>query len=183
MAEETAAVLGVSIDSRHHVSKAPRTEVTLIAGIGIEGDAHAGVTDQHRSRKRRDPTRPNLRQVHLIQSELFAELAERGFDVDPGQLGENVTTRGIDLLSLPTGARLRIGEEAVVEVTGLRNPCKLINLVSDGLLKAVVATGVGHTVTQRTGVMSIVLTGGVVRPGDPISVELPAGAHLPLQTV
>ena len=176
-------VLSVSRDSAHRFSKPPCDAITLLTGLGVEGDAHAGTTDQHRFTKRRDPTRPNLRQVHLIQSELFAELAERGFAVGPGQLGENVTTSGVDLLSLPEGTRLHLGEEAVVEVTGLRTPCKHIDGLQPGLLRAVIATGVGQAVPQRTGVMSIVITGGVVRTGDPIRVVLPAGEHRPLQTV
>ncbi len=181
MSAHSGTVLSVSRDSAHRFSKPPQPAITLLEGIGVEGDAHAGVTDQHRFTKRRDPTRPNLRQVHLIQSELFAELA--GFDVGPGDLGENVTTRGIDLLSLPERTRLHLGDDAIVEVTGLRNPCKHINGLQRGLLKAVIAAGVGQAVPQRTGVMSIVIAGGVVRPGDPIRVELPAGEHRVLQTV
>lgn len=176
-------VLSVSRDTRHRFSKPVCETITLLAGIGVEGDAHAGATDQHRFTKRWDPTRPNLRQVHLIQSELFAELADRGFSVGPGQLGENVTTRDIDLLSLPAGTRLFLGDDAVVEVTGLRSPCKHINSLHAGLLKAVVDVGAGLDVPQRTGVMSIVIAGGVVRAGDPIRVALPAGKHRTLQTV
>ena len=178
-----AAVVAVSRDSAHRVSKVPQGAITLLEGIGVEGDAHAGTTDQHRYTKRRDPHRPNLRQVHLIQSELFDELAAHGYAVGPGQLGENVTTSGVDLLNLPTGTRLHLGDDAIVEVTGLRSPCKLINSVADGLLKAVVATGRGKEIPQRTGVMSIVVAGGVVRPDDPIRVELPVGKHRVLQTV
>ncbi|MFC0680227.1 MOSC domain-containing protein [Lysobacter korlensis] len=178
-----ATVLSVSRNAAHRFSKAPCEAITLLSGLGVEGDAHAGITDQHRFTKRRDPTRPNLRQVHLIQSELFAELADRGFEVGPGELGENVTTRGIDLLALPERARLHLGGEAVVEVTGLRNPCKHIDGLQAGLLKAVIASGVGQAVPQRTGVMSIVIAGGVVRPGDAIRVELPVGEHRMLQTV
>jgi MOSC domain-containing protein YiiM len=183
MIADPGTVVAVSRDSAHRFSKPTREAITLLEGIGVEGDAHAGVTDQHRFTKRRDPTRPNLRQVHLIQSELFAELAERGFDVGPGELGENVTTRGVDLLALPEGTRLRLGEEAIVEVTGLRSPCKHINGLQAGLLPAVIAAGVGKPVPQRTGVMSIVIAGGLVRPGDPIRVELPVGEHRVLQTV
>jgi MOSC domain-containing protein YiiM len=183
MIVDSGSVISVSRDSAHRFSKPPCDAITLLAGIGVEGDAHAGTTDQHRFTKRRDPTRPNLRQVHLIQSELFAELADRGFSVGPGQLGENVTTSGIDLLELPAGTRLCLGDDAVVEVTGLRSPCKHIDGLRSGLLKAVVDVGAGRVVPQRTGVMSIVITGGVVRPGDPIRVALPAGEHRPLQTV
>ncbi len=177
------SVVSVSRDSTHRVSKVPQQAITLLEGIGVEGDAHAGATDQHRYTKRRDPHRPNLRQVHLIQSELFDELATHGYAVGPGQLGENVTTSGVDLLALPAGTRLHLGDEAVVEVTGLRGPCKLINQVADGLLKAVVATGRGKEVPQRTGVMSVVVVGGIVRPGDAVRVELPVGEHRVLQTV
>lgn len=183
MTAEQPTVVTVARDRAHRFSKPMCDEITLLAGIGVKGDAHAGATDQHRFHKRRDPTRPNLRQVHLIQSELFDELADRGFAVGPGELGENVTTSGIDLLSVPTGTRLHLGDQAVVEVTGLRSPCKHINGLQPGLLKAVVAAGVGQTVPHRTGVMSIVIAGGVVRAGDPIRVTLPSGEHHVLQTV
>ena len=183
MTADSGTVVAVSRDTAHRVSKVPQDEITLLAGIGVEGDAHAGITDQHRHTKRRDPHRPNLRQVHLIQSELFDELAAHGYAVEPGRLGENITTSGVDLLALPAGTRLHLGGEAVVEITGLRSPCKLINQVADGLLKAVVATGRGKEIPQRTGVMSIVVAGGVVRPGDGIRIELPAGEHRTLQIV
>ncbi|MFJ8648827.1 MOSC domain-containing protein [Streptomyces sp. NPDC093546] len=177
-------VTTVSSHGEHAFSKANRPAITLLAGLGVEGDAHAGVTVQHRSRVARDPTQPNLRQVHLIHEELFDEVAAAGFTVAPGELGENITTRGIDLLGLPTGTLLRIGREAVVEVTGLRNPCGQIDGFRAGLLKQVVGrdeeTG---EIVRKAGIMGIVRTGGVVRPGDPIEAELPDGPHHPLERV
>ncbi|MDT0261176.1 MOSC domain-containing protein [Jatrophihabitans lederbergiae] len=178
-----AAVEAVSIDGEHRFSKVPADEITLLAGIGVRGDAHAGVTVQHRSRVAADPTQPNLRQVHLISVELLDELREDGFDVRPGQLGENITTRGIPLLDLPRGALLRISEDAVVRVTGLRNPCGQINDFRSGLLKRVVGYAPDGTVIRRAGVMGIVLAGGVVSPRDSITVELPTGDHHRLEPV
>ncbi|WP_406300631.1 MOSC domain-containing protein [Embleya sp. NBC_00888] len=157
--------------------------IRLLAGLGVEGDAHLGVTVQHRSRVAADPTQPNLRQVHLIHAELFEELAEAGFTVAAGELGENVTTRGVDLLGLPTGTLLRLGAEAVVEVTGLRNPCPQINAFQDGLLKAVVGRDEAGGIVRKAGIMAIVRTGGDIRPGDAIAVELPAPPHRALERV
>ncbi|HEX7308929.1 MOSC domain-containing protein, partial [Lentzea sp.] len=150
---------------------------------GVEGDVHQGVTVRHRSRVAKDPTAPNLRQVHLIHAELFDELRDKGYAVEPGQIGENVTTRGVDLLGLPTGTLLRLGPDAVVEVTGLRNPCAQIDGFSHGLLKEVVFRGPDGDLVRLAGVMSVVRTGGVVRPGDEIAVELPAEPHTALAPV
>jgi MOSC domain-containing protein YiiM len=176
-------VRAVSRDAGHRFSKPVCDRIRLLAGLGVEGDAHQGVTVQHRSRVAQDPTRPNLRQVHLIHEELFAEVAGAGFDVLPGQLGENVTTAGLDLLALPTGTLLRLGADAVVEVTGLRNPCLQIDNFQDGLLKQVVGRDERGELIRRAGIMGVVLTGGVVRPGDPVGVELPVGPHRPLERV
>jgi MOSC domain-containing protein YiiM len=164
-------------------AKPNRESITLLAGLGVEGDVHAGTTVKHRSRMRRDPSQPNLRQVHLIHEELFEEVRAAGFEVAAGQLGENVTTRGIDLLGLPVGTLLRLGDEAVVEVTGLRNPCLQIDGFQDGLLKQVVGRDEDGAVLRRAGIMSVVVTGGPVRPGDPVEVELPSGPHRPLDVV
>jgi len=144
---------------------------------------HAGVTVRHRFRVAKDPSQPNLRQVHLIHEELFDEVRGAGFEVAAGELGENVTTRGVDLLGLPTGTLLRLGDEAVVEVTGLRNPCAQIDNFQRGLMKQVVGRGEDGKARFRSGIMSVVVTGGVVRPGDPVEVELPDGPHLPLEIV
>ena len=167
----TARVSSVSRDDEHRFSKPQRESITLVTGLGVEGDAHFGATVQHLSRVRRDPTQPNLRQVHLIHRELFDEVDA---EVAPGELGENVTTEGLDLLGLPRGTRLRLGGDAVVEVTGLRNPCAQIDGFERGLLKQVVGTDASGRTVRKAGVMAVVLTGGVVRPGDPIDVELPA---------
>jgi len=176
----------VAAVSRHDVysfTKPNRESITLLAGLGVEGDVHAGVTVRHRSRIARDPSQPNLRQVHLIHEELFEEVRGSGFRVGAGELGENITTRGVDLLGLPTGTLLRIGEEAVVEVTGLRNPCLQIDAFQEGLLKRVVGRDESGRVVLKAGVMSVVKAGGVVRPGDVIRVELPVGDHRPLERV
>lgn len=179
----SGTVVAVSRNGDYSFTKPNRESVTLLAGLGVDGDVHAGVTVKHRSRVARDPTEPNLRQVHLIHEELFAEVAEAGFRVRPGELGENITTRGVDLLGLPVGTLLRLGGEAVVELTGLRNPCRQIDGLQDGLLKQVVGHDEAGNVVRKAGVMSVVLTGGVVRPGDAVKVELPAGPHRPLDLV
>jgi MOSC domain-containing protein YiiM len=178
-----AIVTAVSRSSSHSFSKPNQESIHLLTGLGIEGDAHLGQTVKHRSRVAKDPSQPNLRQVHLIHAELFDELAERGFTVAAGDMGENVTTRGIDLLSLPAGARLLLGESAVIEVTGLRNPCVQIDRFQKGLMKAVLGKDDQGSVIRKSGIMAIVLEGGEVRPGDAIRVELPAEPHRPLEVV
>ena len=176
-------VTAVSSNGEYSFTKPNRESITLLAGLGVEGDVHAGVTVKHRSRVAQDPTQPNLRQVHLIHEELFAEVGEAGFTVEPGHLGENITTKGLDLLGLPVGTLLRVGGEAVVELTGLRNPCLQIDRFQNGLLKQVVGRDEAGNVLRKAGVMSVVRTGGVVRPGDLIEVELPAEPHRPLDRV
>ncbi|MFF5445652.1 MOSC domain-containing protein [Streptomyces sp. NPDC012888] len=180
---DTAVVTAVSSNSEYSFTKPNRESITLLAGLGVEGDVHAGVTVKHRSRVAQDPTQPNLRQVHLIHRELFDQVAREGFEVSPGQLGENVTTEGIDLLGLPRGAVLRLGAEAEVEVTGLRNPCVQIDRFQDGLLKQLVGRDEEGRVIRKGGIMGVVRRGGVIRPGDPITVTLPAGPHEPLDRV
>ncbi|MFD3515819.1 MOSC domain-containing protein [Streptomyces sp. NPDC058657] len=178
-----ATVTAVSSNGTYSFTKPNRDSITLLAGLGVEGDVHAGVTVKHRSRVAQDPTQPNLRQVHFIHQELFAEVREEGFEVAPGQLGENVTTRGLDLLALPVGTLLRLGGEAVVEITGLRNPCVQIDGFQHGLLKQVTGRDAEGNIVRKAGVMGVVRTGGPVRPGDPITVELPAEPHRPLERV
>ncbi|MFF9686959.1 MOSC domain-containing protein [Streptomyces sp. NPDC014623] len=176
-------VAAVNSNGVYSFSKPNRDAVTLLAGLGVEGDVHAGVTVKHRSRIAQDPTQPNLRQVHLIHQELFAELGDAGFEVGPGSLGENITTSGIELLALPVGTLLHLGEEAVVEVTGLRNPCLQIDNFQGGLLKQVVGLAEDGTVVRKAGIMGVVTAGGVVRPGDAVKAELPAEPHRPLERV
>ena len=176
-------VVAVSSSSRHGVGKLGRDSITLVEGLGVEGDAHLGEKVQHLSRVRRDPTQPNLRQVHLIHSELHDELRQRGFDVEPAQMGENVTTRGVDLLGLPVGTRLRLGGDALIEITGLRNPCKQLNGIQDGLMAATLNRDADGELVRKAGVMAIVLGGGDVRPDDPIVAELPAEPHRALEPV
>ncbi|MFD7956534.1 MOSC domain-containing protein [Streptomyces ardesiacus] len=179
----SAVVTAVSSNGTYSFTKPNRESITLLAGLGVEGDVHAGVTVKHRSRVAQDPTRPNLRQVHLMHEELFAEVGAEGFEVTAGDLGENITTRGIDLLGLPVGTVLRVGQEAVLEVTGLRNPCLQIDTFRDGLLKQVVGRDEAGNLVRKAGIMSIVRHGGTVRPGDAITVELPSEPHRPLDRV
>ncbi|MFJ9008175.1 MOSC domain-containing protein [Streptomyces canus] len=176
-------VAAVSSNGEYSFTKPNRDSIMLLAGLGVEGDVHSGVTVKHRSRVAQDPTQPNLRQVHLIHEELFAEVIAEGFKVMPGDLGENITTRDIDLLGLPVGTLLRIGDHAVLEVTGLRNPCLQIDNFQDGLLKQVVGRDEAGNVVRRAGIMSIVKEGGAVGPGDTIKAELPSGPHRPLERV
>ena len=165
------------------MAKPSAGSIMLIAGIGVEGDVHAGATVKHRSRVEQNPESPNLRQVHLIPSELHDELAGKGLSVIAGQMGENVTTSGIDLLALPAGAKLRLGASAIVEVTGLRTPCAQLDGIQPGLLAAVLGRDENGGLVRKSGIMGIVLTGGEVSPGDPIDVELPPQPHQPLQPV
>jgi len=176
-------VIATCRSGEHRFSKTPREAITLIADIGVEGDAHSGALVKHRSRVRRNPLQPNLRQVHLIASELFDEVAEAGFTVRPGDMGENVTTEGIDLIRLPKGTRLWLGDEAAVEITGLRNPCAQIDGFQEGLLAQMVSKDEAGTIIRKAGVMSIVIRGGVVRPGDAIRVTLPPEPHVALERV
>jgi MOSC domain-containing protein YiiM len=176
-------VVSVNLSDAHTFSKTPRASITLVAGLGVDGDAHSGVTVKHRSRVARDPTQPNLRQVHLIHAELHDELRDAGFDVNPGDMGENITTRGLDLLALPTGTRLRIGNDALIEVTGLRNPCVQLDRFQNGLMRAVLDRDADGALVRKAGIMAVVLAGGVVAPGDMIVPQLPAGPHRPLVAV
>jgi MOSC domain-containing protein YiiM len=167
----------------HKVTKPGVRGITLLAGRGVEGDAHMGETVKHRSRVARDPSQPNLRQVHLIHAELHDELATRGFAVGPGDMGENITTRGIDLLGLPVGTRLRLGTRAVVEITGLRNPCVQLDGLQPGLMAAVLDRDAEGRLVRKAGIMGVVITGGEVSGGDAITIELPARPHTPLEPV
>lgn len=176
-------VVAVHRDGRHRFSKPTVDAITLRTGLGVEGDAHYGETVQHRSRVRSDPTAPNLRQVHVIAAELIDELVAAGFDVAPGVMGENVTTRGLDLLALPTGTVVRLGATALVEITGLRNPCLQLDRYSRGLQKAVLDRAPDGSLIRRAGVMGIVLRDGDVRPGDTIGLRLPDRPHRPLEPV
>ena len=169
----TGTVAAVSRSATHTMVKGRSQSIRLLAGRGVEGDAHAGETVKHRSRVERDPSQPNLRQVHLIHAELHDELREQGLDVAAGEMGENVTTRGLDLLGLPTGTRLHLGDEAVIELTGLRNPCAQLDGIRPGLLAAVLGRDEQGNLVRKAGVMAVVAVGGLVQAGDPIIVELP----------
>ncbi|MBI1245343.1 MAG: MOSC domain-containing protein [Alphaproteobacteria bacterium] len=176
-------VLALAARAEHGFSKEPRESIRLVAGEGVEGDAHRGVTVRHRSRVARDPTRPNLRQVHLMHAELFDELRVRGFDVRPGQLGENVTMRGLDLLALSSGTRLLFEGGVELVVTGLRNPCGQIDAFRPGLLQAVLDRTADGVPVRKAGVMSIVATGGTIRPGELVQAAAPSGPLRPLEPV
>jgi len=178
-----AVVVAVSRSEKHTLAKPSQDSIRLLIGLGVEGDAHLGETVKHRSRVARDPSQPNLRQVHLIHAEFHDELRAAGFAVAAGQMGENITTRGVDLLGLPTGTRLRIGDAAVVEVTGLRNPCAQLDRIQPGLMGATLGRDDRGHVIRKAGVMGVVLAGGEVRPGDPIRVELPPEPHRSLAPV
>lgn len=179
----TGVIVAVAVGPHHTFSKTVVDEVTLVEGLGVQGDAHFGATVKHRSRVARDPAQPNLRQVHLLQQELLDELNAGGFPIVPGALGENVTTSGIDLLELPAGTLLHLGERAVVRITGLRNPCSQIEDFHEGLLAAVVSKDRDGHIRRKTGVMGVVLNSGNVQAGDTVLVELPAAPHEPLQVV
>jgi hypothetical protein len=166
-------VTAVSCSAGHTLVKPNRDSIRLLAGLGVEGDAHSGATVKHRSRLARFAKEPNLRQVHLIHAELHDDLRERGFAVSAGQMGENVTTRGVDLLGLPAGARVCLGDTAVIEVTGLRNPCAQLDRIQRGLMGATLGLDQNGNLVRKAGIMAIVLIGGEVRPGDAIRVELP----------
>ena len=177
------SVTAVSSSATHTMRKQNQASIFLQAGLGVEGDAHNGTTVKHRSRVAQDPTQPNLRQVHLIHSELHDELRAKGFDIQPGEMGENLTTAGIDLLDLPAGTKLRIGANAVVEVTGLRNPCTQLDGIQPGLMQAVLDRDAAGNLIRKAGVMGIVLESGTVRPGDRIVVQLPAEPYRALEKV
>jgi MOSC domain-containing protein YiiM len=176
-------VVAVSASPRHTFSKAVAREIVLLAGLGVAGDAHCGVTVKHRSRVARDPSQPNLRQVHLIHAELFDELAAKGFTVGPGELGENITTRGLELLRLPVDTELRIGPTAIVRLTGLRNPCTQLDGFQSGLMAAVLDRTPEGEVVRKSGVMGVVIAGGPVRAGDGVVVFQPAAPYRPMERV
>lgn len=176
-------VISVSCDGEHRFCKPATQSIRLVVGLGVEGDAHFGATVQHRSRVKKDPTRPNLRQVHLIHAELLDELNQAGFDVNPGSMGENVTTRGIDLLSLPGGTHLLIGNAAVIEITGLRDPCRQLDDYRAGLMNAVLDRDENGGLVRKAGIMGIVIAAGDVTAGDTIGIKLPAPPHHHLERV
>lgn len=180
---DTARVHAVARSATHQLGKIRQDHIELVAGHGVAGDAHAGATVKHRSRVGRDPTQPNLRQVHLVHRELHDELAAEGFTVAPGAMGENVTTAGIDLLALPTGTHLHLGETAVVALTGLRNPCPQLDGLQPGLMAATLDRDASGGLIRKAGVMGVVVQGGTVRPSDPIRVTLPSTPHAPLTPV
>ncbi len=179
----SATVIAVAASASHSMRKPMQDRIVLLAGLGVEGDAHMGETVRHRSRVAIDPAAPNLRQVHLIHAELLAELRAAEFAIAPGQMGENITTQGIDLLGLATGARLHIGKTAVIEITGLRNPCAQLDAIQPGLMAAVIARSPRGKLIRKAGVMGVVVTGGEVRLGDSIRAVMPSPPYIPLAPV
>jgi MOSC domain-containing protein YiiM len=178
-----STVLSLSKSDEHNFSKSTCSSLTLIKGEGVDGDAHRGVTVKHRSRVKVDPTQPNLRQVHLVHNELIQELQGKGFNVQAATMGENITTKGIDLLSLPRGTELKIGEEAIIEITGLRNPCKQLDNFQKGLTSAVLDKDDEGNLIRKAGIMAVVLAGGKISAGDPIKITLPSKPHYALERV
>ena len=178
-----AKIIAVARSPQHTMRKPGADSIRLVTGLGVEGDAHQGRTVKHRSRVALDPTQPNLRQVHLIHAELFDELRAAGFDIAPGEMGENVTTVGLDILALPAGTRLRLGTAAIIEVTGLRNPCAQLDGIRPGLMKATLDRDPDGKLIRKAGIMGVVIEGGEVRAGDPIVVELPLQPHAALAVV
>jgi len=176
-------VISVSKSRSHTFNKYVSSEIILVKGLGVEGDAHKGEKVKHRSRVAKDPNQPNLRQVHLIHSELFEELKEKGFEVNPGQMGENITTQEIDLLNLPKDTILSIGKTAKIKITGLRNPCKQIDSIKKGLMNAVLDKDKEGNLIRKAGIMGIIIEGGTINAGDEISIKLPTQPHLKLERV
>jgi MOSC domain-containing protein YiiM len=183
MSDKKTNVIAVCINSSHTFSKTKQKEIKLIKMIGVEGDAHAGKYVKHLSRVKRDPKAINLRQVHLIQNELFDELLTEGFIVKPGNLGENITTSGIDLINLPKATILKIGEDVQLEITGLRDPCRQIDDYNNGLLKKMISKDEDGNIIRKTGIMTIVKNGGIVRKGDNIEIIIPKEPHQKLEVV
>jgi MOSC domain-containing protein YiiM len=179
----TGRVIHISLGGAHTFTKKPVSSARFLEGLGLEGDVHAGRTVKHRSRVAVDPTQPNLRQVHLIQSELLAELVQAGYEVSAGRLGENVLTEGIDLLSLPAGTRLALGRDVVLELTGLRNPCAQLNDVGPGLMQRLAHRDDEGRLHRRAGVMAIVITTGDAKEGDMIEITLPPEPHVAMDRV
>ena len=179
----SSRVVSVSLSPKHTFSKANVASITLLAGLGVEGDAHSGETVKHRSRVARNPTEPNVRQVHLLHRELFAELAMKGYAIAPGQLGENILTEGVDLLALPVDTELHIGAHAVLRLTGLRNPCRQLDRFRSGLMAAVLDRTADGALVRKAGVMSVVVAAGVVCVGDAVRVHVPSVPHRPLGAV
>lgn len=179
----TGRVTAVSRSATHTMTKGNQSAIELLEGLGVADDAHAGTTVKHRSRVARDPNQPNLRQVHLIHAELHEELHRAGFDVAAGQMGENITTEGIDLLGLPAGTRLRVGDDAIIEITGLRNPCAQLDGIQAGLMAAALDRDPAGNLIRKAGIMAVVIAGGLVRPGDAIVTALPPPPHRPLEPV
>ncbi len=178
----SASVVAVHRSAEHKFSKETVDAVTVLAGLGVEGDAHMGARVKHRSRVAKDPNQPNLRQVHLVASELLDEVAAKGYTVRPGDLGENVTTQGLDLITLPVGTSLRIGD-VLLTLTGLRNPCVQIDAFADGLQGEMLGRDDTGKLVRKTGVMAVVVRSGEIRPGDEIIVAAPAGNPVPMEKI
>jgi len=182
MSELTGRVVAVHTSGEHEFSKQTCDSITVLPGLGVDGDAHMGARVQHLSRVRADPDQPNLRQVHLVTSEVLAEANEAGFEVAAGDLGENITTSGLDLITLPVGTTLRLGD-AILALTGLRNPCVQIDAFADGLQGQMLGRDADGKLVRKSGVMSVVVHGGEIRAGDSITVSFPPGDPIPMQKI
>jgi len=176
-------VKAVSLSDKHTIRKFNRTYINIIPGFGVEGDAHAGNKVKHRYLVKKDPGRPNLRQVHLISMEIYKELQQKGFAIKPGDMGENITTEGIDIMNLPLDTKLQVGQEVELQITGIREPCSLLNHIENGLMKATISKSSGGTLLLKAGIMSIVIKGGIVAPDDTIKILLPPEPHHRMSTV
>lgn len=179
----TGKVIAVSLSDKHSIRKFNRSYINIIAGFGVEGDAHAGKKVKHRYIVKKDPERPNYRQVHLISLEIYRELQEKAFNIDPGEMGENITCSGIDIMELPTHTILKIGDEVELEVTGMREPCSLLNQIQGGLMKATLDKSGEGELIRKAGIMTIALKGGIVTPDDPIQVIYPKKPHIKMDTI
>ena len=171
---KTGKIISLNKSPKHCLSKQPYASISLLKGLGVEGDVHMGKTVKHRSRVAKDPTQPNFRQIHLIPNELFTELRLLGFEVRAGEMGENITTEGINLLELPKDTILKIGLEAKIKITGLRNPCNQLNSIKSGLMQAVISKDASGNLIRKAGVMGIVIEGGVITLDDHIEIHLPS---------
>ncbi|SRR6266446_5986019 len=169
-------VIAVCCNPEPDLPKPVVDAVHLIENWGVEGDYHAGSLVRHRYLAKKDPTRPNMRQVLLMDAAVFAELAQNDIHIGPGMMGENITIEGMAMMQLAVGTRLAIGS-AIVEVTERRSPCYQLNGIDPRLLKAVARKQDGQAIF-KAGIMAQILQGGWVRAGDLVKVLSPADLTL-----
>lgn len=179
----TGKVHAVSLSDKHSIRKFNRSYINIIEGYGVEGDAHAGKKVKHRYIAKKDPDRPNYRQVHLISMEIYRELQQQGFNIDPGEMGENITCSGIDIMNLPKHTILKIGDEVELQVSGMREPCSLLNQIQGGLMKATLDKSGEGELIRKAGIMTVALKGGIVTPDDPIQLVYPEKPYVKMKTI